>query len=440
VKSKRNGILVGFCLLIFVMNLIPLTQAQSLYQSYFWRMETGQPLSKIGPTGDFNSDHVQLSEVAVAGKGNVTILDGMTGAVLSHYPIAIPYSYSSLGIGNLDADSLNEIVVGSLDGGSLVVLDYNTSSGNLENVWEKSYNITQIRVADITGDLINEVLVSDSHGNITAFDKDGGLLWTVNLTEPIDNFKCLDFSQDAEIDRLLVLTNSRIALLNTSGDLDWQASLTSRPLNGVIGDVSGDSALELIIKGQNLTYCMSQSGSVLWNSSVYASLSPAILLHNSSDSMKNEILIAGNNGSYLLNGTTGSVFRKYLSNSSVNTLAIGRIFGDDFDYLVMGDEDRNLTIWNIEPYYDVIYLIMNITLTAPIVDLYLTDMNADDIPDMVIGTADGNVSVIGVPWLIDFNYVLIGIGIGAIVIVASIIIVMRNKRPSGPQKPAYHIK
>ena len=185
---------------------------------------------------------------------------------------------------------------------------------------------------------------------------------------------------------------------------------------------------------------MDQSGSILWNYSVYTSLSPAILLHNSSDSMKYEILISGNNGSYLLNGTTGSVFRKYLSNSSVNTLAIGNIFGDTYDYLVMGDADRNLTIWNIEPYLDVIYLIMNITLSAPIVDLYLTDMNADDIPDMVIGTADGNVSVIGVPWLIDFNYVLIGIGIGAIVIVASIIIVMRNKRPSGPNKPAYHIK
>ncbi|MHA1357913.1 MAG: hypothetical protein ACTSRC_07380 [Candidatus Helarchaeota archaeon] len=439
-KVKVKGVLLGLTFLIFVMNFIPLIEGQTLYQSYFWIADTKRPLSVIGAVGDLDADHVQLSEVAVGGQGNITILDGFGGTVLANYSISVPFSYDSMDIGNLDADLLNEIVVGSSEGNSLITLDYNATSGTLSKDWEKSYNVTQIRVVDITNDSINEVIISDLQGNLTVFDKDGVLLWFANFSQSIKNFQCVDFSQDNKVDKLLVFFDSSIALLDTNGTLAWQASLTSIPLNGLVGDVTDDSASELIVKGQNMTYCLTQAGTILWNSSVYETTSPGLLLYNSSDSLKFEILIAGNNGSYLLNGTTGAVFRQYLSNSTVTTIAIGPIFGESYQYLVMGDVQNNLTIWVMEPVNDVIYLIMNITLSGPVVDLYLTDMNADGIPDMVIGTSNGMVYVIGVPWLINFNYVLIGIGIGAIVIVISIVLVMRYKAPSKPPEAKYHIK
>ncbi|MFX1297505.1 MAG: hypothetical protein ACFFD2_21970, partial [Promethearchaeota archaeon] len=168
--------------------------------------------------------------------------------------------------------------------------------------------------------------------------------------------------------------------------------------------------------------------------------SPGIVLYNSSQSQKFEILISGISGSYLLNGTDGSLIRSYLTNSSVTSLAIGEIFGGTVHFLVMGDRNRNLTIWNMDPdpTNELIYQLMNITLSGPIVDVILIDMNNDDILDIITASSNGTVYVIGLPWLININWVLVGIAIGCAIIIVSIIIVIKMKTPSELQRVSYH--
>ncbi len=438
-KSIRHKALIGILILFLLGSLIPQSSAQTVYQTYFWITETNMKLTAIRTTGDLTLDHVQLSEIIVGGQGNLTLLDGFYGEILCNYSIPAASSFNVLEVGNLDADAFNEIVAGSQDEMLVVALDYNTSSGKLVKLWEKNYNITHAQITDLTSDSSNEVLISDSLGNLTVFNKDGVLIWTKNLSTPIDYFQCLDFSQDGKIDRILVLMESYVALLNTSGAVEWQAELISKPLNGVVGDVQGTSELELIVKTQNVTNCFTQNGTLLWNSSSYSSSSQGLLLYNSSESQKFEILISGNTGSYLLNGSDGSIIRNYLSNSSVTCIAIGKIFGDTYDYLIMGDRNKNITIWTMEPVNGAVVQFINITLSDSVVDIILQDMNADGIPDIVTASSNGTVYVIGVPWFIDFNWLLIGIGIGCIVIVISIVILLKTK--SSPSKTTgFHIK
>ncbi len=439
-SQLKNRILIGICLSLVVMSLIPLSQSQ-VNQSYFWITDIGNTINTFYTTDDLDDDYIQISEIAIAGQGNVTLLDGLYGIVLSNYSISSQCSFNALAVGNLDTDAYKEIAAGSQDGNLLVVLKYNITTEKFTKLWEKNYNVTQIQISDINGDSMNEVIIGDMLGNLTIFDKTGNLLWTLNLTESIETVKCLDFSQDAITDRILVLTKTFVTLLNNSGDQEWRVSVTSKPLNGISGDVFGDDDLELIIKTQKITICLDQTGGLLWNSSTYTSNSSAIVLYNSAIGSKSEILIAGNNGSYFLNGTNGALIRSYLSNSSVTCLAIGTIFGDIYNYLMMGDTNRNITIWNMDPQAGFgVQLLLNITLAGSVVDIVLRDMNNDGILDMVIASSDGTVYIIGLPWLVDFTWVLVGIGIGAAIIIVSFIIVIKSKPPSQPKDTKYHIK
>ena len=423
-KTAKINFLIGICTFLLVINLIPVSYSQSaLYQGYFWIKETGNQLSDIKMTGDLNSDHVQLSEIVVSGRGNVTLLDGFAGAILSNYSLPFPFNYTVLAVGNLDSDVSNEIVAGSLDGNLTTALKYNRSIGSLTLLWEENYNVTQIEIADVTGDSLNEVIIGDILGNLTVLDQNGTFLWSFNLTESVENFKCLDFNQNGTIDAILVLTDNLVTLLNVTGIEEWNSTLSSKPLNAIVGDVSGTEDLEIIVKGQEKTYIFAQDGTSLWNSSSYLSESPAILLYDYSGDSKSEILISGINGSYFIN-ETGAKIKKYLSNSSVSALGISTIFGGSTDYLVMGDFNNNITLWTVDGEY-----YYNITLTAAVIGIILIDMNADGILDIVTASSNGTVYVIGVPWLIDFTWVFVGIGIGCGVIIASIYIVIKKKTP-----------
>jgi hypothetical protein len=421
--------LIGICFLCLAMNLIPLAQSQAtIYQSYFWIHETGNNLSAISTTGDLDANKVQVSEVVVVGQGNVTLLDGYLGVVLANYSIAPTLSFNAVAVGNLDGDSSNEIAAGSLDANLLITLKYNQANDNFTVLWEKNYPVTQVQIEDLTGDAQNEVVIGDSLGNLTVFFQNGTLLWSSNLTESIITFQCLDFTQDGIIDGIIVLTNTLITLINATGTEEWQVGASSTPLNALSGDVTGDQSPEIIVKTQNFTNCFTLTGGLLWNSSSYMSESPALLLYNSTVTQKFEILVGGNNGSYLLFGTNGSRINSYLSNSSVTCVAIGAIYGYDTDCLVMGDRNKNLTVWIME---DAVFL-SNITLSGIVVDLILSDMNNNGDPDIIAASFNGTVYVIGLPWMVDFTWVMIGIGIGVCIIIATVFIVMKKKAKKTP--------
>ena len=425
VKMKKGtfNIVFSLSLLLVFMTLIPISQSQTYYQTYFWITETGTPLSAVEVTGDLDSDHVQLSEIVVCGRGNISLIDGFDGTTLGNYSVSPTITYNALATGNLDADAFNEIVAGSQNANLLTAIKYTPASDNLSLMWEVNYNVTQVQIADITGNSVNEVVVGDALGNLTVLFNNSTVLWSYNLTQPVENFQCVDLTQDNIIDGIIVLTDSLVTLLNITGVQRWQVGVASKPLNVIIGDIMETSGFEIIVKGEQITNTFAQNGTVLWNSTSYTSNSSAIILHDYLGGSYPEILIGINNGSFFLNGTDGSVLKSYLTHSSVSALGISNFFGETANYLMMGDYASNLTLWKLDGTY-----LYNVTLTGAVLDILLIDMNADGILDIVTASSNGTIYVIGLPWLIDFNWVFVGIGIACGIIIVSILIIYYQKK------------
>ncbi len=414
------------------MNFIPVSLSQeALLLDYLWYpRDTEIQLSAIQATGDFNSDYLSTSEIVVGGQGKVMLVEVQEGNILDQYTISPNFSYNALAVGNLDTDASNEIVAGSLDGNLLSTLKYYPSNESLGILWELPYNVTQIEVSDVTGDSLNEVIIGDSLGNLTVLFRNSTIHWFFTLPESITTFKCLDFSQNGTIDAILVLTDTFITLLNTSGSSKWQVEMGSKPLNVILGDIRGNSDLEIIVKCQNFTNAFDQNGFLLWNSTSYITESPTIILYDYTGNSKSEILLAGINGSYFLNGTDGAIFKTYLSDHSVSALGISNLAGDSTDYLIMGSFDHYVTFWTFAGEE-----LISVDLTGVILDIILLDMNADGIADIITATANGIIFVIGRPDLLDFTWIFIGIGIGAGVIIVSIYLVIKKKKKSPEPTP-----
>jgi len=316
-----------------------------------------------------------------------------------------------------------------MDGNLLSILKYNPTTQNFTLLWEKQYNVTKIAISDITSDSLNEVLISDLSGNLTAFFNNGTLCWSTPLNNTIQDFVCLDFSQDNVTDRILVFGDSFITLLNTTGLIEWQIEVASKPQNGLLGDVLGNQDQELILKLQNYTLCLAQNGTSYWNSTPYMADYPGLLLYNSTGDSYPEIFLSTSNGISSLNGTNGAIIHRYLTNSSTTSLVIGNLFGGTIDCLIIGDT-QNITYWTLEGY---IFLI--VPLNSTVLDILLLEMNNNGILDIATASANGVVYVIGLPWFVDFTWIFVGVAIGAAVIIVSIIIVMKTKPPT-PKAPS----
>jgi len=430
-KTKNNRLLIGICLLIFVLNFIPLSYSQNMYQGFFWETTVGYPLSAIRVTGDLNADYIQVSEVVVAGRGAVTLLDGITGRLICHYNISPEFTFNALAVGNLDSDAFNEIGAGSKDGNTLSILKYNPITSNFTLMWEKQYNVTDIAISDITGDALNEVLISDlTSGNLTAFYRNGTLLWSIHFSSTINGFECLAFSQDNVTDGILVFQDSLVTLINTTGLNppleEWHIGVPSKPLSGIVGNVVGDQERQLVLKLQNNISCLTLDGTLLWNYISYTSNSSGLLLYNHTGNTYPNVFLTTNNGAHSLYGNNGTIVQQYLTNSSATSLVISNFFGGATDYLLIGDTMQNITYWTLSG-----QILMIAKLSASIVDLLLLDMNNNNIPDIITASANGTVYVIGLPWFVDFTWIFVGIGIGCGIIIITLYLVMKSK----PQPP-----
>ena len=60
--TKKTRYLLGICILLTFLIVIPTAQSQIGYQSYFWSpRQSGHQLSEILFTADLNNDHIQVS-------------------------------------------------------------------------------------------------------------------------------------------------------------------------------------------------------------------------------------------------------------------------------------------------------------------------------------------------------------------------------------------
>lgn len=114
--------------------------------------------------------------------------------------------------------------------------------------------------------------------------------------------------------------------------------------SAALGDIDGDSRLEVCIGSSGNLYCLNgEDGSLLWSVSVTIDSSSPVIGHIDGD-RKLEICIgvSRSNYSYCFNGEDGSISLKLKLTSIFSTPAMGDVNGNGYIEICMGSRDFNL--------------------------------------------------------------------------------------------------
>lgn len=153
-------------------------------------------------------------------------------------------------IGDINADSLNEVLFGSNNDtlyallGDSVLWKYGTG-GDVRS---------SPAIADIDGDGINEIVFGSNDGYIYALNGgDGSILWAYQTNEEMQSSPSLcDFNRDGLIDVVEASTQGRIYIISGDGTLLWGLNVgTSFYSSPALGDVDSDGNIDIAIGGTN---------------------------------------------------------------------------------------------------------------------------------------------------------------------------------------------
>ena len=190
-----------------------------------------------------------IEDIAVGQGNSVKIYDGYNQE-LSMTITTSDEVLSTPTIGDINADSLNELLFGSNNdtlyalSGDSVLWKYGTG-GDVRS---------SPAIADIDGDGINEIVFGSNDGYIYVLNgEDGSVLWTYQTYEEMQSSPSLcDFNRDGLIDVVEASTQGSIYIISGDGTLLWSLNVgTSFYSSPALGDVDSDGNIDIAIGGTN---------------------------------------------------------------------------------------------------------------------------------------------------------------------------------------------
>jgi len=212
-----------------------------------WLHMNGAPSSSSPAVGDvFEADGI-LDIVVGNQAGSVKFFNGRNGDVVGDF-LTNDTVLSSPAIGDLDGDSLNEVVVGS-NSDTLYALELDSllwtfgTGGDVRS---------SPALGDIDGDGKLEVVFGSNDGNLYALNaEDGSLHWSYPTGgEVISSPAIADIDSNGVLDVIVGSTNGYLYAISGGGSLLWHLNLgtpiTSSP---ALGDIDKDGYLEVAVGG-----------------------------------------------------------------------------------------------------------------------------------------------------------------------------------------------
>ena len=253
--------------------------------------------------GDINDDGWP-DVVAVAGTG-YTAFQGSNGAILweATHTTARSQAYcGSLGLYDLDADGLPEIVVGStiLDGATGAVRG--TGSFGYGTAIESPVAVQSV-AADIDLDGYQEVIVGNA-----AYDADGNTLWS---NAEADGYVAVgNFDADPEAEIVVASSGGAVRLMEHDGTVIWRSSLpTGRIGPPTIADLDGDGEPEIGVAGSAIYAALDTDGTLMWQRATQDGSSGCTgsSVFDFEGDGEAEIVYADEDDVWVFDGSTGSV-------------------------------------------------------------------------------------------------------------------------------------
>jgi outer membrane protein assembly factor BamB len=211
-----------------------------------WLHYNGTPSKSSPAVGDVYDANGRME--IVVGQGNlVRFFDGVNGDVLAEF-VTSDQVLSSAAIGDLDGDSLTELVIGSNDD-TLYALEMDSLLWNFGTNGDVQ---SSPALADIDNDSKLEVVFGSNDGNIYALNaEDGSLYWSYPTGgEVISSPALADLDGNGVVDVVVGSKDGYIYAISGDGTLFWNLDLgvpiTSSP---ALGDIDNDGLLEVAIGG-----------------------------------------------------------------------------------------------------------------------------------------------------------------------------------------------
>jgi uncharacterized repeat protein (TIGR01451 family) len=300
--------------------------------SLVWNSNLGEWILSSPSIADLNADSrddVLITCLDINDEAYLYSINGINGTVLWSTSVgsAGGVSYSSPTIGDIDGDSLPEIVVGSEDQN---VYALNGEDGSVLWTYMTSFLVrSSPALVSLDADLLPDVVVGSLDGNVYALSGvDGTLIWAHNTGADnggiVSSPACGDINNDTTSDIIIGASNFDVyALDGRDGSRIWTSEtnlgITTLPGGSILGagvesspalgDIDGDQKLEVIVGSQDgrVYRLEGENGEQSWNYTTEAEILSSATLCDVDGNNNLDIVIGSDDGNLYALDANGNV-------------------------------------------------------------------------------------------------------------------------------------
>jgi len=290
----------------------------------------------------------------IAGVGNLIYLYNGTGLEKKRSLGDSTYKINSLVVDDINNDGKKELIVGagSQEKGAVYIYD-----NNMQHLYDTPTigSVSQMYVADINGDGLKEIIVGTIGRNdenpayIQAFSSKLDKLGAYKTQKGVQSLAVIDMNGDGSQEIIAGVMDS-LVILNSNGSLKEIKQNLTKPEyvfdKILVTDMGNDGEQDIIFGCSNKVYMYDQTLTNLrWTYNVGPKVFDMIAEDINGDGFKE--LAVGSDSLYTINKDGTQVYKPFNPNTnrfSVRDIYIGDINDDTYPEIIIGSSDGNVSV------------------------------------------------------------------------------------------------
>jgi len=249
-------------------------------------------------------------------------------------------------------------------------------NGTGHKLWEITGPFTAMKVHDIDGDTLPEIVAGDKYGKIYLIQHDGTDQAIFTLDSSVKIIKIVDITGDASPE-ILAATRYKLYVITPTTIL-WNIDINVLDL--AVGDVDNDGSTEILVGGQNFVKSLGTDGSQEWSSS---SSNTRVVVGDVDNDGQIEFVISNGSDVILYEGYNDQVW-SFSVGGSVQKLLVGQVEGADVNLEIVILTEANIYVIN-----DSGGLYFNQNLAGTLVSVALNNIDSDTGHEILVGSSNG---------------------------------------------------